>query len=386
MNPISVHQQALLAYLEKEAFQHGGVLSFADFMKIALYAPGLGYYSAGMAKIGKEGDFITAPEVSSFFSQCVANQCAAILNSLSPDSSILELGAGTGRMASDLLLDLKSKNALPRCYMILEVSADLKERQQVLLQQSLPDYYENIKWITDLNDSFSGIILANEVIDALPVHLFKISEHGDILEGIVTQRDKTWTLEYDTPLTPKLPDAVQALQSSLSEPFAPFYTSEILLSLSPWLASLGRCLEKGVMLFIDYGFPRHEYYHPSRNSGTLMCHSRHRAHSDPMQHIGLQDITSHVDFTALALAAKQCGLNVAGFTTQANFLMSNGLLSLMSPASFENIKEATQISQQIQMLTAPHEMGELFKVMALTKKYDEPLQGFQERDHRHRLG
>lgn len=387
MNALAEHQQALLATLESAANQHGGALPFHEFMNIALYAPGLGYYSAGLAKFGAEGDFVTAPEISPLFSQCLGNQCIQILKTLdTKPTAILELGAGTGRMAADVLTYLLKKNALPEKYYILEVSGDLKSRQQALLQQSLPEYINNIEWISDLNTlSFKGIILANEIIDAMPVSLFKIGNEGEVLEGFVKHTDQAWGIEYLPPTSPHLTEAVTALQSNLTEPLLPGYSSEILLSLTPWLQALERVLKQGVMIFIDYGFPRHEYYHPSRHMGTLMCHTRHKTHSDPMQLIGLQDITAHVDFTALALAAKQCNLKIAGFTTQATFLLSNHLLGLMEDNSSDDIKRSIQLSQQIQMLTAPHEMGELFKVMALSKGIDNPIQGFQLRDHRHRL-
>lgn len=384
MSSADTHQQALLSYLQEVAGKQNNILSFADFMKIALYAPGLGYYSAGMPKIGAEGDFVTAPEISPLFSQCLGHQCKAILDTLDK-ANILELGAGTGRMALDVLTYLSSHDALPEKYIILEVSGDLKSRQQALLKEKLPDYFNNIEWISSLNTlSFKGIVLANEIIDAMPVHLFKIGEHGEILEGCVKQSNQQWEIYYQTPISTGLAEAVTALQTSLAEPLAPGYTSEILLSLTPWLSALEGVLTQGVMLFIDYGFPRHEYYHPSRDMGTLMCHTRHRTHSDPMQLIGLQDITSHVDFTALALAAHECGLSVAGFTTQAAFLLGNDLLEL-AKIHPDDIKTTVQLSQQIQMLTAPHEMGELFKVIALSKDYPFPLQGFELRDHRHRL-
>lgn len=387
MNPLDTHQQALFVYLENAAQRQGGELSFADFMKIALYAPGLGYYSAGLAKIGAEGDFVTAPEISALFSQTLGHQCHEILKALQhPSASILELGAGTGRMAADLLVYLAEQKALPEKYYILEVSGDLKSRQQALLKSVLPDYFNNIQWVSDLKDlSFKGIILANEIIDAMPVHLFKIGKESEILEGIVKKQNNKWELAYQAPISEQLTTAVKTLQASLEAPLEPGYCSEILLSLSPWLKALEEVLEQGLMLFIDYGFPRHEYYHPSRHMGTLMCHTRHKSHSDPMQLIGLQDITAHVDFTALAFAAKSCELKVTGFTTQAAFLLSNDLLGLAQKMASDDIKNTIQLSQQIQTLTAPHEMGELFKVMALSKNFECKLQGFQLLDHRHRL-
>lgn len=378
------HQAALFAYLKTIYQQQKGLLSFADFMNIALYAPGLGYYSAGSIKFGAEGDFVTAPEISSLFSQCLAHQCLPILQA-QKDAAILELGAGTGRLAADLLKTLSMHHCLPSHYFIVEVSADLKARQQQTLQAAVPEYYDRITWLTSLDSfSFHGILLANEVIDALPVHLFKID--GDkILEGRVALKNDHWQLMYDTSISAGLVEAVTQLQAQLPEPLASGYVSEILLSLQPWLNSLAACLTQGVMLFIDYGFPAHEYYHPSRHMGTLMCHTRHRAHADPLQNIGLQDITSHIDFTALAQAGLNAGLQLSGFTTQSAFLLANGLLQLAEQNFSDDIKQNIQQSQQIQMLTAPHEMGELFKVMAFSKDFSEPLQGFSLRDHRHRL-
>lgn len=378
------HQNKLLAFMSAALKQQGGQLSFADFMEQALYAPGLGYYSAGSTKLGADGDFVTAPMISPLFSICLANQCAEVLKTLAtPDAIILELGAGHGQMAATLLQTLTEQKALPSAYWILEVSADLRDRQQKLLAEKLPDYYSNIKWLDRLPDNaFTGIILGNEVLDALPVHLFQI-QNKQILEGFAIQKDEhRWAYHFDNPQTPALVPQVKHVLSQLPESLAEGYTSEIHCTLAPFIQSLSQVLEKGVMLWIDYGFPRHEYYHPSRSMGTLMCHYRHHAHPDPFQYVGLQDITAHVDFTALAEAADKSALEVLGFTHQAGFLLNNGLLSLAEQGD-EN--QAYQFSQQIQMLTQPHEMGELFKVMALGKQFEEPLRGFQDFDHRHRL-
>lgn len=380
------HQQHLFNFLGDACQKQGGKLSFADFMKIALYAPGLGYYSAGMHKFGKTGDFVTAPEISPLFSKCIGAQCAQILEGLNTDPAyILEIGAGSGRMASEILHYLAEKHRLPRNYWILEVSADLRERQQSYLRQHCSKHFGRIIWLDTLPPKpFTGIILANEVIDAMPVHLFQIGEQGEVLEGQVQHLDNTLDLSFSTPITEALPKAVQNLQKALPEPLSPGYTSEINLGLAPWLASLSPCLEKGVMLFLDYGFPRHEYYHLSRTMGTLMCHYRHHAHSNPLEYIGLQDITAHVDFTALALAAKSCGLELSGFTHQAAFLLANGLLNF-AQQNDPSTRQQLERSAQVQKLTQPHEMGELFKVLALNKNFDSPLQGFDMVDHRHRL-
>lgn len=392
------HQQKLLNHLSQVFRGQGGWMSFADFMHHALYAPGLGYYSAGSLKFGSAGDFVTAPEISSLFSQCLARQCAQIIENIkkqSPGSPIiiLELGAGSGKMAADLLLALQELNQLPSEYWILEVSADLKARQQAWLKEQFPDYFEKIHWLNRLPETpFTGIILGNEVLDAMPVHVFQLKNH-QILEGTVTAQAGKWKMHFEPPITASLQPAVEGLlktlpnprgdeQGALPELLGDGYISEINLSLDAWINSLSHCLKQGVMLFIDYGFPRHEYYHPSRNTGTLMCHYRHHAHADPFLYIGLQDITAHVDFTAVALAAVEHGLSVEGFTHQAGFLLDNDLMGIAEKNTTLN---PYVLSQQIQQLTQPHEMGELFKVIALGKNIDFELTGFQHFDQRHRL-
>ncbi len=374
-----IHQQRLLRFLSK-MIENKGSISFAEFMAICLYAPGLGYYSAGAQKFGEKGDFVTAPIISPLFSQTLAKQCAQVLSHLSDKAAILELGAGNGIMAKDVIKKLSQLKQLPARYYILEVSADLRQRQQTLLQQECNEYFENIVWLDKLPDTpFEGIILANEVIDAMPVDIFKVSDSGAILEAHVTHKPD-WQIQYHD-ARDSIRTAVEDLQTALAYQFPADYTSEINMGLSPWIKSLSSILSKGVMLFIDYGFSRHEYYHPSRHMGTLMCHYRHHAHPDPMRYIGLQDITAHVDFTHVAYSAKAADLEVSGYTTQGAFLISLGILE----NSHLDAKVQFTLSQQIQMLTAPHEMGELFKVMALTKSYDEPLKGFELKDYRHRL-
>lgn len=380
----ALHEQQVLAALTDYVHENGPWISFADFMQFALYAPGLGYYSAGAQKFGKSGDFVTAPEISPLFSQTLGLQCAQILQHLPSDACILELGAGSGRMACDIILTLEKQKKLPAKYYILEVSADLKERQQQHLHDNCADYFENIVWLKSLpENAFPGLILANEVIDAMPVNLFQLTGK-EILESQIGLVNGQWQQAFRAPLTEALTSAVLALESTLPEPLEAPYTSEINLGLNAWIASLNDCLKQGVMLFIDYGFVRQEYYHPSRHMGTLMCHYRHHAHSNPLINIGLQDITAHVDFTALALAAKKSRLDVIGFTQQGAFLLANGLLTLVENAK-HSLQQQLQISQQIQKLTYPHEMGELFKVMALGKYFNETLQGFTLNDQRYRL-
>ncbi len=376
------HQEKLLQYLEESCQKNQGWISFADFMQIALYAPGLGYYSAGMAKIGKEGDFITAPEISPLFSYCLANQCLEILKELDAPACLLELGAGNGVMAADILHFLNQAHTLPEHYFILEVSADLKARQQAYLKTHCAFFFDKIVWLDALpNTPFQGIILANEVLDAMPVHRFQIGENNSVLEEQVGKEGGHWVSRFYPTSNPLLQKVVHDLQQTLEHPLPTGYASEINLQLGPWLKSLSSCLHQGVMLFIDYGFPRSEFYHLSRDSGTLMCHTRHLAHPNPLLFIGLQDITTHVDFTALAEAGEQCGLTLAGFTHQAAFLINNNLLKIAEQSTINPM----QLSQQIQKLSQPHEMGELFKVMALTKDFTEELQGFSLFDQQHRL-
>ncbi len=378
------HQAKLLTTIQDACQQHDGKLSFADFMALALYAPGLGYYSAGLTKLGVEGDFVTAPMISPLFSQALGSQCQQILAALGVQASIIELGAGTGCMASDIMHFLAKQNALPKQYFILEVSGDLRARQQAYLQSHCQEHFNRFVWLDSLpKQPFKGIILGNEVIDAIPCHLFKIDGSQKVLEGFVHFVNDKAELLFATPSSNGLIEAVQSLQERLDEPLQSGYTSEIHLQLNAWIASLSACLEQGVMLFIDYGFPSHEYYHPSRYMGTLMCHYQHHAHADPLQYIGLQDITAHVDFTALAIAGVQSDLELVGFTHQGAFLINNGITTLADMASTNTQRYA--VSQQIQKLTHPHEMGELFKVMALSKGLIEPLLGFVLFDQRHRL-
>jgi SAM-dependent MidA family methyltransferase len=354
-----------------------GTISFARYMELALYAPGLGYYSAGLQKFGIDGDFVTAPEISPLFGRCLARQCEQILHELNSPADIpadiLELGAGSGKMAADILNELAARDALPNRYYILEVSAYLKQRQQETLQQ-YPDLYSRVQWLSALPAvPFTGIILANEVLDALPVHRFRIA-NNKILEAYVKWKNNQFAWQYDEPTSPSFP-------RTLSLPDG--YTSEIHLTIPPLIHSLSNMLKQGAMIFIDYGFPRHEYYHPERNQGTLMCHFRHQAHPDPLINTGLQDITAHIDFTALAEAAMDAKLRVSGYTNQAAFLLGCGLMEMGNGVS--DLKQQLSISQHIQKLTQPHEMGELFKVMALTKNLDMALMGFSLYDQRQKL-
>jgi SAM-dependent MidA family methyltransferase len=378
------HSARLTAKIAREIADAGGWISFTRYMELALYAPGLGYYSAGSAKLGSAGDFVTAPEISSLFGQALAREIAANLSPDTPD--LLELGAGSGKLACDLLVELESMNKLPRRYLILEVSAELRQRQRDCLQKQAPHIAERVQWLDALPDSFRGVVVANEVLDALPVHVLTWQGESSIAERGVcntTAGEFAWS-ERSAPAA--LLDAARKLEA-LTEPDGnSTYTSEINLAAGALIASLGATLERGVVLFIDYGFPRHEYYHPQRSNGTLMCHYRHRAHDDPFYLPGLQDITAHVDFTAIRDAALAGGMQCLGFATQAQFLINCGITDLLSRVSPAEPARYLPLAAQAQKLLSPSEMGELFKVMALGKGVDANLQGFASGDMRARLG
>jgi len=377
------HSHKLLQLIQQEILQQKGVISFARFMELALYAPGLGYYSAGAQKFGAAGDFVTAPEISPLFAHCLARQCQQVLAELN-GGDILEFGAGSGALAIEILLELERLHCLPAHYFILEVSADLQQRQRQNLQQRIPHLFERVSWLATLPAKpLQGVILANEVIDAMPVHRF-ILENNAIKELGVAWENEQLIVRKIAPLNPALSSAVLQLQKEVLDKVTN-YSSEINLLLPGWLQSMSEKLQRGLILLIDYGFSRNEFYHPDRNQGTLMCHYRHYAHSDPFWLPGLQDITAHVDFTAAAEAGHAAGLTVSGYATQAAFLLSCGLLTLEASLVQHNLVEQLRLSQQIQKLTAPHEMGELFKVLALTKALAQPLLGFTLQDFRKRL-
>ncbi len=380
-----IHSEKLQNLLREEILNKGGSISFARFMELALYAPGLGYYVAGAQKFGRGGDFVTAAEISPLFSKCLARQCQQIIQYLCADGKalpeILEFGAGTGIMAADLLLELERLQALPSRYFILEISADLKERQQETFRAKIPHLLEKITWLNELpSEAFEGVVLANEVMDAMPVHRFRINSQG-IQEFYVGWKEGEFILQLGQPECSRLTQSVETLAIEFENEG---YDSEINLLLPGWIKSVAQCLKRGVVFLIDYGFPQREYYHPDRSTGTLMCHYRHRAHTDPLHLVGLQDITAHVDFTAIADAAIENDLQVAGFTSQAAFLLGCGLMDVA--AGVQDIYSQLKTSQQIQVLTSPNEMGELFKVMALTKGMGGfSCCGFSLQDQRYRL-
>jgi len=373
--------ERLVRLIGTEIEAAGGAIPFSRYMELCLYAPGLGYYSAGQRKFGASGDFVTAPEVSPLFGRCLARCCAEVLQQT--DGDILEFGAGSGRLAVDLLGELDVLGCLPRQYFILERSADLQQRQQQLLRQELPRLFERTVWLEHLPSAgFHGVMLANEVLDAMAVERFHWSGKA-ATQYYVAQGAAGFEWRERPPGTPGLQAAIDGLTGACELPAG--YVSEINLSLDPWMRSIAESLQAGLLLLVDYGYERGEYYHPQRSSGTLMCHYRQRAHADPFLWPGLQDITAHVDFTAVAEAAVAAGLAVSGYTPQSWYLLDCGIESLLQDAGPTDSVAYLQQARQAKTLILPGEMGERFKCIALTRGIGQPLPGFRMQDFRYRL-
>jgi SAM-dependent MidA family methyltransferase len=372
----AAHSERLVERIRDEIDRHGGWINFERFMELALYEPGLGYYSAGARKLGRDGDFVTAPEISPLFSRCLAHQCAEVFTQLG-SANVLEIGAGSGVMAADVLDELAARQQLPESYFILEVSADLRERQRATLQQRAAQHLSRIEWLDRLPDDFRGVMLANEVLDALPVQRFRMRGTQVNTMGVTWQLGRLdWS---ETHADEAMQAAVRAIEAGLGEALPDGYTSEINMRLQPWVSGIAASLREGVALFIDYGLPQRQYYRSERREGTLLCHFRHLFHDDPLIHVGVQDIGAWVDFTAVAEAAVAAGMSVAGFTTQAHFLIGNGIEKFLTPAA-DDLAARVQLARQAMVLTLPGEMGERFKVIGLTKGFDRPLSGFSVRD------
>lgn len=377
------HSLQLVRLIRDEMERQDGRLGFDRFMELALYAPGLGYYTAGARKFGEAGDFVTAPEISPLFARCLARQCREVLHKLG-GGDVLEFGAGSGALATDMLLELEALESLPDRYLILEISPDLKERQRETLESRAPHLLQRVVWLERMPEAgFCGVVVANEVLDAMPVHRFRIEADG-VREGFVRWGGERFEAVWDQPLTPGLADAVAALQKQLG-PLAEGYESELNLRAGPWLEALGERVRAGVLLLIDYGYPASEYYHPQRSSGSLMCYYRHRAHDDVLALPGLQDITAHVDFSAVTAAGLAAGFELAGYTNQANFLLGCGLDQLMAGSDPHDIKTHMALMQGVKRLTLPSEMGERFKTLCLSRGVEGPLMGFGVRDLSGRL-
>jgi SAM-dependent MidA family methyltransferase len=382
--PTAAEQQlsdALVAVIREQMAAAGGRIPFSRYMELCLYAPGLGYYSGGQRKFGSGGDFVTAPEVSSLFGRCVAQSCAAVLKQTGGD--ILEFGAGSGRLAIDLLAELAGMDSLPGHYFILERSAELRQRQHEALQRELPQLADRVEWLDELPaQEFKGVVLANEVLDAMAcerwcwtgerVERFFVADNGD---------EFVW--ESQACDEPGLAATVAGYVKEYD--LAPGYTSELNPMLAPWLQAVAGCIASGLVLLIDYGYPRREYLHPQRMGGTLQCHYRQRTHDDVFFMPGIQDITAHVDFTAVAEAAVDAGLAVAGYVTQAHYLLDCGLDQLLQAAGPSAGVDYLQLAQQAKTLVLPGEMGERFQCIGLTRAMDMDIPGFRIHDMRGRL-
>jgi len=376
------HSGLMREHLRDQIAAAGGWLSFERFMELVLYAPGLGYYSGGAQKLGKGGDFTTAPEISGLFGRCVAVQCAEVLRALHTPS-ILEIGAGSGRLAADILARLQGLGQLPENYRILEVSADLRQRQRALLEERLPHLLPLVAWLDrPPEEPFDGIVLANEVLDALPVARFRWDASGVEELGVgIDEQNFAWAAR---PAAAAMAQACSRL-SEAGGGWDAGYVSEFCPRIPAWTRAVTRSLRTGAALWFDYGLPRAEYYLPERHDGTLVCHYRHHVSGDPFVNIGLQDITAWVDFTSLAEASREAGFELAGFTTQAHFLAGVGIDREMRLAAGDDENRFARLAHQARQLMLPGEMGERFKAMVWLRGLDMPLSGFELLDLRHTL-
>jgi len=369
------HSDAVLGLLRREIEAGGGWISFERYMALALYAPGLGYYMAGARKLGRDGDFVTAPEISRLFGRTLARQLHALAGDGLVD--VLEVGAGSGALAADLLLELERLGRIPARYWMLELSPDLRERSRDTIAARAPHLLERVAWLNRLPSTFTGIVIGNEVLDAMPVRVYRREAEG-VVELGVTLRDG------------RLDWAARAPESPPGAPDPSCfpgigYTSEVQRVACGFIRTLAASLARGVALLFDYGFPRAEYYHPQRAGGTLMCHYRHRAHDDPFFLPGLQDITSHIDFSAIARAGEEAGLERLGYTSQTQFLVNCGITDVLGETPADDVAAYAPLAAQAQKLLSPAEMGELFKVIALGRDVSAPLLGFASGDRGHTL-
>jgi len=370
------HSARLSKHIAGEIRAAGGWLPFSRYMDLALYAPGLGYYGGGSHKFGAPGDFVTAPELSPLFAQTLATQVEQIMRLSAP--SIVEAGPGSGILAAELLLELELRNALPTRYDLLELSGELRARQRASLEARAPHLTARVFWLERLPERFSGVVIANEVLDAMPMERVAWQASGMFARGVALDAQGQFCWE-DRPAPTLLAEAAPALGVE------PPYVSELGPAAQAWVASWGAILGRGALLLIDYGFPAREYYHPQRSGGTLMCHYRHHAHDNPFFLPGLNDITAHVDFTAMAAAGVDAGLEFYGYTSQARFLLNCGITDVLARVSRDDHTRYMPLAASAQTLLNPSEMGELFKVLALGRGIEGPLIGFASGDRGHTL-
>ena len=366
------HSDRLLQLLRAQIASHGPI-SFAQYMERCLYAPGLGYYSAGKTKFGEAGDFVTAPELGRLFARCVANAVQPVLAMLGDKADFLELGGGSGAFAEAALRAFAAAGALPQRYLILEPSADLRERQRERLTGALPaELRARVSWLDrPPEEAWRGVLFANEVIDALPTTRFTLRA-GEVYEEYVTLDGEGRLMRTDRPADALVAGAVRHLERDLGRPFADGYRSEVLPQLPYWVQAIAGALEAGLMLFVDYGYVRREFYLPDREDGTLMAHYRHHAHNDPLHWPGLNDLTASVDFTALAEAGNSAGFGVAAYVPQAQFLLASGLQAAFEEAYAQASDDLARhrLAQQVRRLTLPEQMGERFQAMLFARGLD----------------
>lgn len=373
------HSERVRAHICDVISASGGSISFAEYMHRVLYAPGLGYYTAGATKLGAAGDFTTAPEISPLFGRVLARQSVAALRG----GDLLELGAGSGALAIAMLDKLAELDSLPNHYFILEVSADFRQRQETRIRDEAPQYLELMRWISDLPINFSGVVIANEVADAIPVERFLI-RGGEVLQARVVNEGGKFSIEY-SPAPQFLESAVRSIEGKIGRGLVDGFESELSHGVADWVSKLAHSIRSGLIFLIDYGVTCAEYYAMDRNKGWLRCHFRHHAHDDPLLYPGIQDISCWVNFSAVATAATDAGMDVAGYVTQANFLLNGGLQEEFG--DFEGLPVADQIelSGQVKTLTLPADMGENFKCLGLSRGDVEIPTGLCSFDHSPRL-
>jgi SAM-dependent MidA family methyltransferase len=378
----AAHSVQCAEFIRARVEDSGGSISFAEFMQHALYAPGLGYYAAGASKFGAAGDFVTAPEVSSLFASVIARQCAEVLEQVGDDGSILEFGAGSGRLAVDVLTKLDELNALPARYQILEVSADLRERQEQLLRVEGRAFLERIEWLDRIPESISGVLIANEVLDAMPVERFVRRE--TVRQQRVIAKGKDFAL-VEADASPQVVAAVEAIEANLGERLPTGFGSEVSLGAPGWVTDIVTAMREGVAFLFDYGVSQREYFARDRSDGWLRCHFRHRAHNDPLCLPGIQDITAWVDFSAIAEAAANAGADIAGYVSQAQFLLNGGLEAELRNMSGLSPERQIELSAEVKLLTLPAEMGESFKCLGISRGAISQPSAFQHADRTHTL-
>ncbi len=378
----AAHSRRVAEHICQCINEAGGSISFAEFMQHALYAPGLGYYVSGTTKFGSDGDFITAPEISPLFGRVLARQAAAVLEQVD-DGQIFELGAGSGVLAATILRKLSLLNALPDRYYILEVSADLEQRQKEYLSSEVPDLVARVEWLSELPDDFSGVIVANEVADALPVERFTMDRSLPRQIRVSVENGKFQWHQGEVPEL--LGKAIDGIEKKIGRQFTDNYQSEICLALTPWINDLVKSLSEGLIFLFDYGVTCREYYAPDRAEGWIRCHFRHHAHSNPLILPGIQDLTAWVDFSALADAAVDSGAEIAGYVSQAHFLINGGLQEELADFTSLPVAEQLELSRQTKLLTLPGEMGENFKCIGLSRGDIAPPAALRESDRTHML-